>query len=545
MFEGSIDRRAFLKTMLMSLPVVAIDWAAFPTKAFGGDDDGQWDAVIIGSGLGGLSCAAAFARQGFRPLVIEKHDRPGGYATTFKRPGGFVFDVSLHSTSAGDRDGVYNVIPGFPEITDVEFVPHPNLYRAIYPDYDYTVPQKDLHGYVEIMKGYFPDESAGIDAIIADMQGIAGDIGKLSATQGQVDYSNFPMQFPHLFKAFSRTWGQIVDEHLKNPKLKALISAQWGYYGLPPSKLASIYYALPAISFHENGGYYVRGKSQTLSNAFVKFIEDRGGKVILKSKVKDILVKDQNAYGVVTEDGFQYQGKAIISNANAYDTFHTLLRPEQLPAEYMTRMDGYSVSLSSFQIFLGLKKDLVHDVGIKDAEIFYETSYDPEESFKAMVEGRMDNPGYGLSLYDNLYDGYSPKGKNTLNIIALHGYDHWKRYEADYFAGNKKEYNAEKERIADILIDKVEKTLMPGLRDAIEVKEIGTPLTNVRYTGNYRGGIYGWDQTLGNAMPNRLPQTTPIKNLYLSSAWTQPGGGYGGVIWSGIQCFGEVMKNRG
>ena len=73
--------------------------------------------------------------------------------------------------------------------------------------------------------------------------------------------------------------------------------------------------------------------------------------------------------------------------------------------------------------------------------------------------------------------------------------------------------------MADVLIDDVEGTLMPGLRDAIEVKEIGTPLTNLRYTGNYRGGIYGWDQTLDNSMPNRLPQTTPIDNLFLSSAW--------------------------
>ena len=83
---------------------------------------------------------------------------------------------------------------------------------------------------------------------------------------------------------------------------------------------------------------------------------------------------------------------------------------------------------------------------------------------------------------------------------------------------------------------------MPGLRSAIEVIEIGTPLTNVRYTGNHRGAIYGWDQTLNNAMPNRLPQTTPIDNLYLSSAWTQPGGGYGGVISSGLQCFAQIMK---
>jgi prolycopene isomerase len=116
------------------------------------------------------------------------------------------------------------------------------------------------------------------------------------------------------------------------------------------------------------------------------------------------------------------------------------------------------------------------------------------------------------------------------------------KYEADYFQGNKKAYRAEKERMADILIRQVEKVLLPGLTEAIEIKEIATPLTNVRYTSNYRGAIYGWDQTVANSMPRRLGHKTPIANLYLSGAWTQPGGGYGACLPSGLQCFGEIMQ---
>jgi prolycopene isomerase len=146
-------------------------------------------------------------------------------------------------------------------------------------------------------------------------------------------------------------------------------------------------------------------------------------------------------------------------------------------------------------------------------------------------------------MYDNLPEAFSPKGKNTLNILALQGYDHWQKYEADYFRGNKSAYNIEKEQMADVLIDAVEKRLLPGLREAIEVKEIGTPLTNVRYTSNYHGAIYGWDQTPQNSGPKRISHTTPLKNLYLAGAWTRPGHGYGGVIGSGLECFGEIMKN--
>jgi prolycopene isomerase len=372
---------------------------------------------------------------------------------------------------------------------------------------------------------------------------VAADIRKFSGAHGQVDMSRFPADFPYLFNCYNKTWGQMVDARLKNPKLKAIVSALWVYYGLPPSKLAGFYYALPTLGYLDAGGFYPRGRSQKISNAFVQFIQKRGGKVLLNKPVAEILMKGQTAIGVKTEDGKTYSGRVVISNANAYDTFHTLMKPPPALAEYLARMDRYSVSLSSFQVFLGLKKDLIREVGIKDTEIFYETGYDPEASYQNSLNAKVENGGFALMLYDNVYAGYSPKGKNTLVILVLQGYDHWQPYEVGYFNSHKTPYHAEKRRIADILIDKVEKTLLPGLRKVIEVEEIGTPLTNVRYTGNYRGAIYGWDQTLDNSGPQRLPHVTPIKNFYLAGAWTQPGHGYGGVIGSGLQCFGEIMKN--
>lgn len=535
-------RRDFITSLLAGAGMLAFDWSLFPTGAGAEAGENEYDAVIIGSGLGGLSCAAAFARQGFKPLVLEKHDRPGGYATTFKRPGGFVFDVSLHSTSVGERGGVHNLIPGFPEIEEVEFVPHKNLYRAIFPEHDIRVPQRDLPGYVSMLVGHFPDEKEGIEKLIEDMTGVATDIQRLSAARGQVDMSKFPIEFPHLFNCYNKTWGQMMDARIKNPKLKAVFSSLWGYFGLPPSKLASFYYAMPVIGYLHQGGYYPLGKSQKMSDAFVKFIQDRGGKVMLNSKVEEIVVKDHTACCVKAADGKEYKGKVIVSNADAYDTFRKMIKgQDEHLEEYLARMDQFSVSLSSFQVFLGLRKDLVREVGIEDTEIFCTSGYDPEEEYRSALDAEVHG-GFGLTLYDNLYQGYSPEGKNTINIIVLQGYDHWKKFEADYFKGEKDAYRREKERMADILIGQVEEMLLPGLRDAIEIKEIGTPLTNLRYTGNTRGAIYGWDQTLDNSGPSRLAHSTPVENLYLSGAWTQPGHGYGGVLWSGLECFGEIMR---
>jgi phytoene dehydrogenase-like protein len=545
MIDKKWPRRDFLKTLLAGIPMVALDWDSFPKGKNNRGNDTEFDAVIIGAGLGGLSCAAAFARQGFKPLVLEQHYVPGGYASTFKRPGGFVFDVSLHSTTVGERDGVRNLIPGFPEITDIEFVPHPYLYRAIFPDYDYRVPQRNLKEYIAKLTGYFPEEELGIQGIFEDMEGLTRDIDKYSQAGGQVDMSRFPKDFPYLFKSYTKTWGALADTRIKNPKLKALVSSLWGYFGLPPSKLASFYYAMPTIGYLNGGGYYPRGTSQKISDALVKFIEDRGGNVKLKSKVEKILVKDHAAFGVKTADGTEYKGKVVVSNANAYDTFLKMVDDKDHLKDYVAKFDTYSVSLSSFQVFLGLKKDLVGELRVEDSEIFYAKGYDDDATYKAQLDADVENSGYGLMLYDNVYKGYSPEGKNTVNILALQGYSHWEKYETDYWKGNKKEYRAEKERMAGILIKKVEETLLPGLAEAIEIKEIGTPLTNVRYTGHYRGAIYGWDQTMNNTGPNRVPHSTPIENLYLAGAWTQPGHGYGAVIPSGLQCFAVIMNKWG
>ena len=542
MFKKNVPRREFLQTLLAGIPMLALDWDSFPRGKSAGRDETEFDALIIGAGLGGLSCAAAFARQGFKPLVLEQHYVPGGYASAFKRPGGFVFDVSLHSTTVGERNGVWNLIPGFPEIEDVKFVPHPLLYRAIFPDYDYHVPQRNLNKYIAMLIGYFPEEEQGIRGIFEDMEGLSHDINKYSQAGGKADMSRFPKDFPYLFKSFNKTWGGMVDARIKNPKLKAMISSLWGYYGLPPSKLACYYYALPTIGYLTQGGFYPKGTSQKISDAFVEFIEDKGGKVKLKSKVEKILVKDHRAFGVKTTDGTEYKGRVVVSNANAYDTFLTMMDEKDYLKDYVAKFEDYSVSLSSFQVFLGLKKDLVGELGIEASEIFYATDYDDDAAYKAYCDADVENSGYGMMLYDNLYKGYSPEGKNTVNILVLQGYSHWEKYEKDYWKGNKKEYRAEKEKMADILIKKVEETVLPGLSEAIEVKEIGTPLTNVRYTGHYRGAVYGWDQTMNNTGPNRVPHSTPIEDLYLAGAWTQPGHGYGAVVPSGLQCFAEIMK---
>ena len=537
-----LPRRDFLALLAASFPVVAFDWSVFPRASGRGHAEDDYDVIVIGSGLGGLSCAAAFARQGFRPLVIEQHDKPGGFATAFARPGGFLFDVSLHSTTVSPRDGVYNLIHGFPEITEVEFLPHPSLYRAIYPEHDIRVAQRDPAAFVSLLTRLFPDEREGIARLFEDMEGLAREVDRLSSAGGQVDMSRFTIDYPHIAAYNGRTWGEMVDTSIRDPRLKAILSSQWGYYGLPPSRLSCFYYAMPFIGYLSGGGFYPRGRSQDISSALARFIEGHGGNVLLDTRVERILLDGRRATGVATADGTAFTSRAVVSNADPFATFTRMIDDPSVLAECEAGWQRYSVSLSCFQVFLGLKRDLVGELGITDSEVFIETGYDPEAGYAHALAGDVENGGLGVTLYDTIDPGYSPPGKNTLNLLTLQGYAPWERFEADYRAGRKTAYNQEKERMADVLIRKAEQTLLPGLSDAIEVKEIGTPLTHARYTGHHRGAIYGWDQTVNNSGPTRVGHATPVERLYLAGAWSRPGHGYGAVIPSGLECFAEIVS---
>jgi phytoene dehydrogenase-like protein len=218
-----INRRDWLRSAL-ALAGAPIEWSSFPVAHAAPSEPDRIDAIVIGSGLGGLSCAAAFARQGFKVLVLEQHNKPGGYATTFERPGGFVFDVSLHSTTVGERNGIRNLISGFPEIEDVEFVPHPILYRAIFPGFEICAGQRDLATYIRTLGDRFPEEREGIQALFDDMAALGREVNRFSAMGGKIDMSRMGTDFPHVMACYGRTWGAMMDKHLKDPQLKAIVS---------------------------------------------------------------------------------------------------------------------------------------------------------------------------------------------------------------------------------------------------------------------------------------------------------------------------------
>ncbi|SPD74479.1 putative All-trans-retinol 13,14-reductase [uncultured Desulfobacterium sp.] len=547
-FNKRISRRDFIKITAATTAALTTDWNSVSAMAGAIGPKEKFPVVVIGAGLGGLSSAAIFARNGFPVTLIEQHDVPGGYATSFDREEGrFTFDVSLHATSGVAGGPMKEIFEETGILNKVEMVELPELCRIITPDYDMTWPQKKPEAVIEKLSGLFPAESNGIRDFFGQMMEILDEAMKPVDPDSWWDRLTFPITHRQMWAVRALTLGDMLDMHVRDQKLKCFLSAFWAYYGLPPSKLSGFLYAIATAAFMRFGGYYVRHRSQDLSNALVDAIEQSGGRVMLETQAVGIKMEEKAVSGVILSDGQMLPAGVVVSNASVPATMTMLAKDQALEnysdhaQTYLQRLKTYRPSLSTFIVWLGLNQEIRGK--IKGYEIFCAPHYDPEAAYQAALSCDPERSGLGVTIYDNAFLGYSRPGTSTVTLIMISGYGPWRRFEADYLAERKEAYLKEKERIMEILISKAEQMVIPGLRSMIEVKEAATPLTNLRYTKNPEGAIYGYEQTLDNSFMNRIQSSTPFKGLYLASAWGGPGGGYEPCLDAGRKAFTAFVKD--
>jgi prolycopene isomerase len=539
--EGGISRKDFLKLVAASTAALAFDPLKLDARAAEVGSRQQLPVVVIGGGLGGLSAAASLARRGFPVTLVEQHIKPGGYATTFQR-GPFDFDVSLHQTASA-QGGLRATLEVTGILDKIETIEIPELVRIITPDHDLIWPQRDPDAVVDQLARLFPDEEEGIRDFFDLMAGILEEGMKEFDSESWLKRIAFPLTHRKMWGVRNKTLADVLDKHVHDERLRSIVSSFWPYYGLPPSSLSAFYYCVATASFLRFGGHYIRNRSQDLSNALMEATESAGGRVMLGTKVSFITTENGAVSGVTLSDGTHLPAMAVISNASVPATMEMLgpgaARTDE-QREYLERLESYRPALSSFCVWLGLNQEIRGTVD--GYEIFLQKGYDSEKAYQAWLACDPVEGDLGVTVYDNAFQGYSQPGSSTVCILMLSGYEPWRQYEADYFAGRKESYNAEKERIAGIMIERAEERVIPGLSAMIDVIEIGTPLTNRRYTGNPQGAIYGYEQSLANAFMTRLPNTTPFPGLHLASAWTNPGGGYQPCLQSGTMAAQAVMS---
>ena len=501
-----------------------------------------YDAIIVGSGLGGLSCGAYLAKNGWNVLVCEKHMVPGGYATSYKN-GDFIFDSTLHVlNSVGENQDSFKYLEIMGISEEVEFTKLKYFIRYIFPDHDIRIPSGNLDQVISVLEENFPHEREGIRNFFKETLKLYDNISKFlfNTTPFWRQLPTFPFRYSTLIFNMRKTAFQFLDKHLKDNKLKAIILGDWGFFGSLPSKfsMAPIFFNMGYLLY---GAYYPPKGSQAVPNAFVKLIKQRNGKILLNTEITSIILEDGKAIGVTTKNGEKIFGKKIISNVNAKSTFD-MVGSENLSQKFIEKISEMETTSSIFSIHIGLDKDFsLKSENKDDLEIIISNTYDPDEDYQWTLSGEFEKACIGIALRPNVDGRQETEKKYRLGIVQPQSYDYWKKYEKDYNSGNKKEYNLEKERISTILIERAEKVL-PEISKHIEVMDTATPLTLKRYTANPKGAMMGLANTVNQFLPwNRLT-SLPIKNLYLSSAWTFPSGGQTEVIIAGYRLAKKLIK---
>ncbi|MCA9934268.1 MAG: NAD(P)/FAD-dependent oxidoreductase [Ardenticatenaceae bacterium] len=497
----------------------------------------KFDVVVIGAGLGGLSAAGYLAKAGKRVLVLEHHTVPGGYAHEFRR-GKYRFEVALHALDgAGPGGWAYPTLRELEVLEQVKFERMDPFYTVRFPKHEVVAYADPMKYEAELIR-HFPAEAAGIRQLFSAMMQVFFEVRRFME-DGELgrrpSLHEMPAHYPHMLGAMGQSWGEFMDQYIQDPELQGAISTLWAYYGLPPSQLNAATFIFPWVSYHLFGAYYPEGGSMAMSRALEATLKKYGGEVRYRQTVTGIEVVDGMATAVTTEKGLRVEADLIISNANAPDTLLKFVGKEHLPASYASKVaDALAKSATgSLVVYLGLERDLLAE-GWPHHELFLVETYDVEKDYEAMQNGRFEQTGIIISHYNQADPGCAPEGGSVVTLTTLAPWDYANQWGT---GGNLEKYGQNpqylelKQAAGEALIDRAE-AVIPGLRDAIKYVEIGTPLTNYRYSLNPGGSIYGSEQSVENMYLNRLSEKTPIPNLLLAGAWVN-GGGMSAALLSG------------
>ena len=501
----------------------------------------RYDAIVIGAGLGGLSVATMLARQRLSVLLLERHNVPGGYATSFVRsraagPEPYEFEVALHELSGIGRPeqhaSLYRYLKFLGVAEKVEFLYPPNLYRVVFPDLDLTLPV-GREAFEATLCEAFPHGARGIRRFMGRVFGLRDDFVKLARQRGAGNPLTMPFRLPHFFRYLPTTYGHVLVRDVKDPRARAALSGYWGYFGMPPSQISFLYFAMGLASYVKHGPAFPKGRSQALSNAFLTTFEELGGEARFNCGVERITTRDGRVSGVITEEGQEIAADWVVSNADPITTCRDMIGTDKVPASFFQTLRSSEVAASTINVYMGVACP-PEELGLTEHEIFINSDYEFDRHYEAM-KAIGPPPAIALTCYNAAYPDISPPGTTIVVLTAL-------AYGEPWYNVAPHEYVATKNRIAEAMIDLAE-LLAPGLRAHTEVVEVSTPLTNMRYAGALGGSIYGFNQPPRDNMVWRMGSRGPLEGLYFVGAWTQPGGGFETAMTSG-QIVGARLAHK-
>ncbi|MGR8935551.1 MAG: phytoene desaturase family protein [Gammaproteobacteria bacterium] len=490
-----------------------------------------FDVIVVGGGIGGLTAAALLAKAGKAVLLVERHDRPGGYAHGFRRKR-YIFDAGVHLTSGCRLQGypggqiIAKVLHAVGGADGVEFIAVNPFTQAFYPGIEISMPQT-VEAFAAMLSGLFPSEAQGIRDFLQLCQRVAEQASVTDDVMLCGDSGQIQQRLPLLVKYRRATLAEVCRRYLGNARVVALFATHWPYLGLPPSKVSFIYWAMMFIGYLSDGAYYCKGGFQSWAEALVRSIRDNAGEVRYNCAVERIMLEKGRAQGVVLETGQHLKAETVIANADMRQTVLQLTGAEHFPENFVRRIETMAPSLSVFAVYIATDLDLT---ALKlGHESFCYGDFDHECNFARTLSGEI---AWLTITIPTLADAQlAPEGRHIVMLTTLLPYN-----AAHSWAQAKPFYQARMLEMAE--------RYMPGLAKHSLYIEAGSPHTMQRYTLNYQGAAYGWAATPEQTGANRIANRSPVPGLYFSGHWCSPGGGVYGASVSGVQAAQQVLGIR-
>ena len=496
----------------------------------------KYDVVVIGAGNGGLTAAATLAQSGVNVLLLERHNIPGGCATSFCR-GRFEFEVALHQLSGlgtPEKPGLLRMaLDKLGVMENLEFVELSDLYHVATPNGFRITLKTDRSENIAVLQEKFPHEKDAIDRYFDLMASYANDmIGAFIFRDPEPSRE----KYPNLYKYALRNSKEILDEYFSDPLLKAILSVYWGYLGVPPTRLAFAYLAMIFFQYMEFKPYHIKGGSQALSNAILNKFLSNGGTAQFNCGAKKIVVKDGRVNSVVTDHNDEIRTEYVVSNVSQVATYTQLIDPEDVPQSVSVEMKGRNLSTSAFTMFIGFDCE-PEELGITESTNFLMDSTDISDGILGRMQTlNIDDELMVLSCYDIADADFSPPGTCQANVVTLKYGEPWLRIPP-------RQYHDVKFRCAESMLKRIEQ-IYPGAKKHIEEIEVGTPLTHMRYLGHPFGAIYGYEMLTKDSLFFQPGRYSPIQGLFFAGGWSGDNG-FEPTLRSGISAAKSIIRRLG